>query len=140
MKKYYFLFFLAGFLSCFLYLTWRSNSSVTIRLEVPENYRGVVSIIEQKAASNWTKKWALTIGNSGNVSVPHLRPFERWHKIRARFSDGTPLRFMNDGGTGGIAIWPLPTRAGLVRFYIGEEKDFKAFRMNETWGKPLSKE
>lgn len=110
-------------------MMFQNFKSGEVFIEVPNDYRGLVRIYENgNALSNSRTEW-IEVDSSGEAEVPSLGDFRKWHRVHARYADGTPLRYMNDGATGGTAIWPLTLKGeDNIAYFVGTEDQWESIR------------
>lgn len=95
-----------------------------ILLIVPNNHKGVIKILENENGD----ESSINVNVDGIGETRNIDHFKKWYKLRARYINGTLIRNMNDGATGGLAIWPLPAPIGKneVLFFIGTDTEWEA--------------
>lgn len=100
----------------------KSRNNLT--LEIPNAFKGVIVITQNDLANDTNLK----VNDEGFCKVKNLNLFYDWHRVNTTYSNGLKLRYMNDGGQGGIAIWPASSvKDNEILFYVGTEEDFKIF-------------
>jgi hypothetical protein len=73
----------------------RERAPLQIELHVPAGYRGVIVLTVDPRVPSPTLKPSgervYEVPESGILAIPTADPFQEWHSISARYSDGAPL-------------------------------------------------
>lgn len=105
-----------------------NKTAQIIKIEIPNGYEGFITIIKDESIEDDFPRSGIKIDDVGKATVSNFESFYDWHKIRANYENGNKIRYVNNGGTGGIALWPFSKSDKVVRYFLGEEK-----RKKELW-------
>lgn len=107
---------------------WTRN----VEIRVPKGYRGLIRI-KQDAAANPVRigfcKIVIDVPRSGEIAIPSLNIFRRWHHDRAEFDDGSSLDvcFPGDSCPGiTLQLMPAPTTF-QVFFFVGKRDELTSY-------------
>jgi len=121
------LFGLCAFVGC------GERSGIPLRFILPNDYRGLVQIIEDSKTGLDVEEQAghytYTIPAGGQLRVTSLRPFQSWHKESATFQNGAALLTGTDDSVpeSVVAFRELPETISngvtIVCYFVGTQKE-----------------
>jgi len=107
---------------------------MTLTFVFPKKFTGLATITERSDAGvdpeRATDGYIYRFPSNGVLVVKNLKPFEKWHKIRAEYAGGRAIEVANpdSGYPEQIALHSLSRKGrDTIHYYVGYERDKDEF-------------
>lgn len=97
-----------------------SQRARTITLIFPDEFVGLAKVSEDENLANPKSKnetYTIEISKAGTATIRSLEIFERWHKLRGRFKNGTLISDVPLSGTN-VSVFPLPVNTKRESYFF----------------------